>query len=141
MGSVFGSDEEGIASTVTTISTGSEITGDNILSGELASSDISFGSGDMSLDGLTGDHSAATNTGSIVDTGTTSMTPEEFKTQIETYSSQGKIATLKAKKTNDKALISNSLAIYKKAEAVLQDIANGKEITTDDMNAIITEFS
>gem|GEM_PF-3063196 len=118
------------------------MTGDNILSGELASGDISFGSGDISLDGLTGDHSAAIDTGSIIDTGTTtSMTPEEFKTQIETYSSQGKIATLKAKKTNDKALISNSLAIYKKAEAVLQDIANGKEITTDDMNAIITELS
>lgn len=139
---MFGGNEEDIVSTnISTSLTGSEMTGDNILSGELASGDILFGSGESSLDELTGSHNVATDTGSIVDTGSTSMTPEEFKTQMESYSSQGKIATLKAKKTNDKALISNSLAIYKKAEAVLQDIANGKEITTDDMNVIITELS
>jgi len=151
VGSIFGSDDESISTAITTSLTGSDMTGDNILSGELASGDIAFGSGDMILSGtldtgtllgLTGNHGAAEDTGSLIaSTSTTSMSMDDFKAKIEAYASQGKIATLKAKKTGDKQLITNSLNMYKKAEATLQDIANGKEITTDDMNKTISEIS
>ncbi len=129
------------------------------MSGEINSGNVLFGSGDTLLDsgvldGNTGNMvSSDTNTGdthNVADT-TTSLIPDtiptptisadEFKTQLESYSKQGKLAVLKAKKSNDKELIKNSLALYKKADASLQDIANGKEITTDDMNTILSELS
>jgi len=68
------------------------------------------------------------------------MSIEEFTSKIQTYSTQGKLSTLKSKRSNNKALTQASLTLYKRAEAVLQDIANGKEITTDNMNTIITEL-
>jgi hypothetical protein len=148
MGGIFGAEEESISTVITTSLTGGNLTGDNILSGEIG--DISFGSGDTALESgaileLTGDHNAAEDTGSSIPDSSESIIPsmsiDEFKTKLEAYSSQGKLATLKAKKNGDTQLIKNSLNAYKKAEAALQDIANGKEITTDNMNTIITEIS
>ncbi|MEI6426177.1 MAG: hypothetical protein WCO66_02370 [Candidatus Absconditabacteria bacterium] len=168
VGGIFGTSEDSVAATIETPLSGDVLSGDilsgdmlsgDILSGEINSGNVLFGSGDTLLDsgvldGNTGNMvSSDTNTGdthNVADT-TTSLIPDtiptptisadEFKTQLESYSKQGKLAVLKAKKSNDKELIKNSLALYKKADASLQDIANGKEITTDDMNTILSELS
>ena len=148
-----------------------DVTTENMLSWDITTGNILFGSGDTLLDSgvldgntgsivssetSTGDtHNVADNNTSLIpntsllpDTTTTTTTTavatisiDEFKTQLESYSSQGKLTVLKAKKSNDKELTKNSLALYKKADASLQDIANGKEITTDDMNTILSELS
>lgn len=47
---------------------------------------------------------------------------------------------LKAKQSKNADLVKTSLAFYKKSQSVLQDIANSKEITTDEMNTIIAEL-
>ena len=156
LNSIFGTPEDTGTSISANLS-GSQITGDllwletntgDVLSGNILSGAIATGSIDSgSLDVLTWDHSAATDTGTATNldiaTNTpsiTTMSMDEFKSKIQTYNTQWKLAVLKAKQSKNADLVKASLAFYKKSQSVLQDIANGKEITTDEMNATITEL-
>ncbi len=161
LNSVFGVPEDTGASISAALS-GSQITGDllwletntgDVLSGTVVSGDILSGAiatGSMdsgSLNVLTWDHSAATDTGTAtsldIATNTpsiTTMSIDEFKAKIETYNTEWKLTILKAKQSKNADLVKTSLAFYKKSQSVLQDIANGKEITTDEMNTIIAEL-
>ena len=161
LNSVFGVPEDTGASISAALS-GSQITGDllwletntgdvlsgTVLSGDILSGAIATGSIDSgTVEVLTWDHSAATDTGSAtsldIATNTpsiTTMSIDEFKAKIETYNTEWKLTILKAKQSKNADLVKTSLAFYKKSQSVLQDIANSKEITTDEMNTIIAEL-
>lgn len=62
------------------------------------------------------------------------------KEQLQNYIDQGKKYIVIGKKTNDKNSTKYGLFLYKKASALLIDIENGTEISTDELNTQLADF-
>lgn len=68
-------------------------------------------------------------------------TKEDFEKSLEGYKTKGRMILEEAKKNEDKEQMKYSLALSKKAEWYLQNIANGKEMSSIEMETIISELS
>lgn len=147
------SDEESISAEIEPATiTGEMLWTGNELMAEIESGNVLLDSGNTLIDSwilesLTGNqesteanHNAAgwENQEILEEKNTESV--NDFKTKLETFANQGKISLEEGKKTNNKEVIKYGTALYKKSESYLQNLANGEEITTDEMTNILAEL-
>ncbi|HCB51115.1 TPA: hypothetical protein DEP21_00810 [Patescibacteria group bacterium] len=86
----------------------------------------------------TTDFNAFEDLNEVIDTG---FDEEATKTKLQEYISQGKKLRVIAQKSNDTESKKYSLFLWKKATTLLDEIENGTEINTDDINQQMAQFS
>ncbi|AHB41583.1 hypothetical protein P148_SR1C00001G0794 [candidate division SR1 bacterium RAAC1_SR1_1] len=64
----------------------------------------------------------------------------KIKEQLQKYVDEGKKYLVIGKRTNDKNITKYSLFLYKKATALLLDIENGTQISTDELDTQLADF-